>query len=207
MPLDVAETTRSTTLRCSPTTSTSTATVWPTVDMTSVAWECLFAPTSGREDHEAEDHEPEDFATVAAEWLNDYMAVSLVLRRVVSAAAAAKSQLLLRDLVSDEGPFLLKVGTAPATWRRKPPETGMQAVAWPYYLEETAAAESPPPNRYPLLQAALDAGQLEGGGLPTPGRRTLRIVEENDVAPVDEQVGFGTLGIPSEDRVRRRRLR
>jgi len=126
------------------------------------------------------------------------------LTRVVKAKSEAKSHLLLRDLGSDDTTFL-SVGTACPAVRHDLRATGMQAVAFCYF-EPTAFIELAPPERYPLLRAALAAGRLDGAGLPTVGRRTLRIVDEDGAAPIDEQVRFGTGGSPPADHVRRRRL-
>jgi hypothetical protein len=206
MPLNAPELTRSTMSRCS-TTSTSTATPWPTADLASVVWECLSETIEKLEEQELGDHQgghrQEQLTAAAASWLDNYAAAYLLLKRVVSVKAEAKSHRLLWDLASDEAAPLFALGTAPATLRRA---TGMQAVAW-HYLESIALAEPEAPERYPLLRAALDAGRVVGAGLPTPGRRPLRIVEEDDTVPVDEQVRFGMAGMPPADHMRRRQLR
>lgn len=203
MLLDMAETTRSTTSR-SAAPSTSAATPWPTVDiqqMTGTVWNRLSPPHE-----EPEDHEPCHLSTSATQWLTEYVSAYALLTRVFKANAQAKSELLLRDLGSHESAFLF-AGTASATPRRNASETGVQAVTGYNYFELMAFTQPAPPDRYPLLRAALDAGRIEGAGLPAPGRRALRIVEEDDVALVDEQVRFGTAGRPPADHARRRRLR
>jgi hypothetical protein len=203
MLLKKVDSTKSTTSR-STAPSTSTATPWPTIDvqlMASGSWDWLSEPHEEAEDHElALDH----FSAAAAR-LTEFGSAYETLTRVVKAKAEAKSHLLLRDLGSDDTTFLY-VGTACPAVRHDLRATGVQAVAWGCYFEPMAFIEPAPPERYPLLRAALAAGRLDGAGLPTVGRRTLRIVDEDDAAPIDEQVRFGTGGSPPADHVRRRRL-
>jgi len=197
MPLDVAERPKSTMSRRSAT-STFATTVWPTVDVPDMMDVFRhYVPTQTRR------CEGEPLATAATGWL----AMFELLKRLGSAKGEAQSNALLRDLGSDRLLFSYGRGTAPTTSRR-PLETGLQADGWQRFLEG-AVTDQAPPTRYPILRAALDTGQLEAGaGLPTPGHRPLRIVEEEPgPASVDEQVQFGTPGLLPTGRVRRRRLR
>lgn len=186
--------------------STSTATSWPTIDVQHMAtgfWDWMSGPHGEPEDHEL----VVDDVSAAAVRLAAYGSAYATLTRLVKATAKARSHLLLRDFVPDDStsPY---AGTASASSRHGDlSETGVWIAAWDYYFEPTAFVEPAPPERYPLLRAALAAGELDGAGLPTVGRRTLRIVDEDDAATTDEQVRFGAGGSPPTDHVRRRRLR
>jgi hypothetical protein len=58
----------------------------------------------------------------------------------------------------------------------------------------------------PRLAAALREGRINGQGLPRPGARRLRYVEDDpDTATEEEQIGFGRAGDPPAEMHRRSR--
>ena len=74
--------------------------------------------------------------------------------------------------------------------------------------ESDAAAAGPSPPQFPRLAAAVHEGRVVGVGLPSPGVRSLRLIEADpDPATEDEQIGFGRSGRRPDDAPRRPRLR
>jgi hypothetical protein len=112
------------------------------------------------------------------------------------------------NLVLDD-PDLIGVlgsGARRTTW-------GFGTTAAPRYGWSTfEALRDPAPHagpqsasRYPLLARAVRDGRVTGRGLPRPGRRTLRLVDDDTPLGEAEQVRFGASGAVPLDHVRRPR--
>lgn len=70
--------------------------------------------------------------------------------------------------------------------------------------EATSSVAEEPTSHYPLLTRAIRSGRITGRGLPKPGSRTLRLVEDYALTEA-EQISFGATGAAPPDHVRRPR--